>query len=237
MSLPNNLTFPAGRPGPTWQIINADNPLSIPVAGQFDPKVQENKGPPIWQKRPGIAGAPPWLKFVGRNVSELTFEFYALAINSLDQYPILAWNRLNQLAEIDETLGRPPRIIFKRGPLIAEGYLTSIPFCPMEFWGGANIIRSELVREVGPVRLTITRIPKDPADVSLFTSYVRNTDQTTFENLSRLQYGDARYAQSLAEWNQGRAVGEELELPRKSSGAVDTSSEPSALLSDSIEGL
>lgn len=237
MPLPSVLTFPTNKPGPTWALINADNPLSLPVMGQFDPKIQENRGPPIWQKRPGIAGAPPWLKYTGENVSELTFEFFALSVNSLDLYPLLAWNRLNELAKVDETVGHPPRVIFNHGPMIAEGFITGIPSCPIEYWGGANVIRSRLIRQVGPVRITITRIPKDPTEVSVFTNFIPNTEHTTFESLARLQYGDARFAQSLAFWNQGQSIGEELELPRKASGVITQSAPVAPYLGEPIEGL
>jgi hypothetical protein len=237
MSLPNLLTFPTSSPGPTWTLVSADSPLSAPVAGQFDPNVQENRGTPIWQKRPGIAGAPPWIKYTGENVSELTFEFLAIAVNSIDTYPMLAWNRLNELAKPDDTVGRPPRVIFTHGPMIAEGFITAIPTAPIAYWGNSGTVKSRLVRQVGPIRITITRIPKDPTVVSLFTNFVQQTEETTYESLSRIQYGDARYAQSVRDWNQGNTTGDQIELPRKSSRVIEETVEEPVYLSDPIEGL
>lgn len=209
-------------PGPSWVIINRDNPISLPVIGQFDPKVEQDRGKPIWQTKPGIFGAQPWLKFVGQDISSMTFEFHMITTTILDPMPLLMWERLVELSKFNESLGRPPRIIFSHGINTVEGFITELPAAmPMAYWGGSNIIRSRMVREVGPGRVKITKIPYDlPMELPSFTNYVPFTEDTNFEELARAQYGDARYAPSLNAYNQGRKVGGTIDIPRQRSGAV-----------------
>ena len=91
------IAFP---PGPSWVIINADNPISLPLLGQFDPKLQEQQGKPIWQKKPGLAGGLPWLKYVGQNLGHITIEVMFVGLSVIDPYPELAWFRLNELKDL-----------------------------------------------------------------------------------------------------------------------------------------
>lgn len=233
----NAFPFPISAPGPTWAMIDADNPLSLPVLGQFDPKVQDNPGKPMWQKKPGIAGGLGWLKHVGRGLGDITFEFLAISTSVLDFYPLVAWERLQSLATTDESLGRPPRVVFTHGPLIVEGFITELPPAPMEYWGGNNFITSRLIRQVGPIRITITKIPKETTEISLTTNFVTRTEETRFESLSQMQYGDARYTQTLAIYNQGVKVEETLELPRRKSGFVSKVTPIAPYLDEAIEGL
>jgi len=62
--MPSPIAFP---PGPSWVLVNADQPLSLPVLGQFDPELRVQKGRPKWQSKDGIAGGMPWLKYTGRS--------------------------------------------------------------------------------------------------------------------------------------------------------------------------
>ena len=120
MAIPNLLTFPTSRPGPSWVLINYDNPLSFPVMGQFDPEIRDNPGGPIWQTKPGIAGGLPWLKFTGRNLGSITIRFLAISVTTLDLYPILAWKRIQELATVDEIFSDP------RHPY-TQGLLQALP--------------------------------------------------------------------------------------------------------------
>lgn len=233
----NVLPFPICAPGPTWILTDADNPLGLPVMGQFDPQGQDDPGQPIWQKKPSIAGGLGWLKYVGENLGSFSFEFLAISNSVLDQYPTVAWERLQTLYKVDESLGRPPRVIFNHGPIVVEGFITSIPAAPIEYWGGNNAIRSRLIRQVGPVRITITKIPKETSEISLFTNFVTKTEETNFEDLSLLQYGDARYAQTLAIHNQGIKLEETVEIPRKRSGQVSKVTPVAPQLDEVIAGL
>jgi hypothetical protein len=218
-------------------MINMDNVLSLPVVGQFDPRIQEDKGQPIWQVKPGVAGAQPFIKYTGVNISTMSFEFLAIGTTVLDPYPLLAWMRLNELAANDEALGHPPRIAFAHGPMVAEGFITSLPEAPFEYWGGDNAIRSRIVRQIGPVRITITRLPKDPMEISLKTSYVPYTEDVEFEDVCKSQYGDARLCQTLAIYNQGVLLGSRLELPRRKSGLVSNVTPIAPYQGDPIPGL
>lgn len=224
-------------PGPTWILINYDNPISIPVLGQFDPKLEEDRGKPIWQQRPGILGGLPWMKFIGTELGGVTVEFMAIGTTILDPFPLAMWVRLNELSKSDDTLGRPPRVLFTHGLMVVEGFITDIPPAPMEYWGGDDFIRSRVIRQIGPVRFKITRIPKETAEVSLFTNYVSYDEETLFEDLALAQYGDARYAPTLAMYNQGIKVGGRLEIPRKKSGAVSKVTPLAPAFGDPIEGL
>jgi hypothetical protein len=234
MGIPSPTTFP---PGPTWVLVNYDNPISFPVWGQFDPKVREDRGKPMWDEKPGILGALPWLKYNGIGHHKITFEFYALATTILDFYPELAWFRLHELSLVDPSLGRPPVVLFTHGPLVYRGYITEVPEAPIKFWGGHDFLRSRKIQEIGPVKITITKLPDVPFQIDPFTNYVTYTEETVFEDLAKAQYGDARYAPSLAVYNQGIAVGETLELPRRSSGAVTKDQALAPYLEDAIEGL
>lgn len=222
---------------PTWVLSSADSPLSLPVMGQFDPKIQIGDGSPIWQTKPGIMGAKPWIKYIGKNIGTMSFEFVAIATTVVDPFPVAAWRRLNELAEIDETLGRPHRVYFVHGPVVVEGYITGIPSeIPIEYWDG-NLVSARIVRQIGPVRINITRIPKDLTEISLSTNYVTRTEDTLYEELARAQYNDARYGQSLAIHNQGVAVNETIEVPRLKSGLVSKVPPLAPQLEDAIEGL
>jgi hypothetical protein len=224
-------------PGPSWVLVNLDNPISLPVLGQFDPKLEEDRGKPIWQKKPGILGGLAWIKYVGEEIGSVSFEFMAIGTTILDPFPLAAWLRLNELKSIDTTLGRPPRVLFTHGLMVVEGFITNIPDAPMEYWGGDNFIRSRIIRQIGPVRITITRIPKETTEISILTNFIPRNEETKFEELSLSQYGDARYAQTLAIYNQGVKDGQTLEIPRKSSGYVSKVTPVAPALGESIEGL
>lgn len=224
-------------PGPSWVIVNADNPLSLPLIGQFDPKIRQGKAKPIWQKKPGIAGALPWLKYVGENVTELSFEFHVIGLTITDVYPWLAWLRLNELASIDESLGRPPRVYFNHGLTLVEGFITSVPDAEFKHWSQGNVpaLNTRIVREIGPIRVTITKLPKKPSVLSVGTNFLPKTEETKFEEVAFTQYGDARYAQTLAIYNQGITDGETIEVPRKRSGDVSTITPVAPFFDDAID--
>lgn len=234
MGIPTPTRLP---PGPTWLLVNYDNPLSMPVTGQFDPKIQEDRGQPKWQMKDGIAGGLPWMKHTGIGHQSITFEFLAISTTVLDPYPLAAWFRLHELSLADPATGRPPVVMFTHGPIVYRGFLVEVPEAPMEYWGGHDFIRSRFVRQVGPVRIKLVKLPDVPFSIEPFTSYVTMTEETLFEDLARQQYGDARFAESLREWNQGRAVGDTLELPRKSSGVITRTVPASPYFGEAIEGL
>jgi hypothetical protein len=223
-------------PGPTWGIVNMDNYLSVPLPGQFDPKLVVGKTRPIWQRRPGLAGAKPWVKYVGNDVGQVSFEFYVVGLTVTDIYPEFAWMRLQELASSDEALGRPPRIMFMHGLRAYQGYITDVPEMPIEYWSG-GLLNSRIVRAIGPGRVTITLAPDAEPLLSLGTSYIPKTEGTLFEDLAKTQYGDARYGQGLTEYNQGVGLNETIEMPRKSLGLVTRDVFVAAYFEDSIEGL
>lgn len=224
-------------PGPSWVVVNADNPISLPLLGQFDPNIQHGKTRPIWQKKPGIAGALPWLKYVGENVSDMTFEFHVIGLTITDVYPWLAWLRLNELAAVDETLGRPPRILFNHGLTLVEGFITDIPAARFQHWSQGNLpaLNSRIVREIGPIRVTITKIPKEKSLLSIGTNFIPKTSETTFEDVAKIQYGDSRYSQTLAMYNQGIKDGEIIQAPRKRSGSVSKTTPVAPFFDESID--
>lgn len=217
------MSIPTDR-APTWTIVNLDNPISLPVGGQFDPKIEESRGAALWQIDPGILGSPASLHYIGEDAGFFTFEFMALGTTVIDPYPVAAWRRLNELSKFDDDLGRPPRILFTHGINTIEGFITEIPPAPQEYWGGRDLIRSRIVRQVGPVRIRITKIPKEKAEVSLFTLYIPYTPEVTFETLAKSQYGSADFANSLRDFNQGARIGGQLEVPRLDSKSVEDSS-------------
>lgn len=220
-------------PTPTWQLYNADTPIELPLIGQFDPEVKESNGKPIWSKKPGIGGGQPWLKYVGKDNAVLEFTFHCIAVNQLDQYPAAALKKLQELAEVDSELGRPPRVYFVYGFKIVEAYITELPESfPTRTW-----FKSSIIREVGPVQVILTPIPTKKVELSIGTNYVPRTENTLFEELSRTQYGDARYAHALDEVNQNVQAGETLELPRKSDTRLVKIVDLAPALSDEIEGL
>jgi len=214
--MPSPIAFP---PGPSWVLVNADQPLSLPVLGQFDPELRVQKGRPKWQSKDGIAGGMPWLKYTGKGLGYFTFVFHAISLTTFDQYPLLAWERINELADYDSTFGRPPRVWWWHGLHFFEGFIVDIPDAPIKHWG-PGIINSRLVREIGPVTITVKRIPKEKTELSISTNYVTKTDDTLYEELALQQYGDARYGHTLEEHNQGVQVEETIELPRKNSGLI-----------------
>jgi hypothetical protein len=234
MPIPLPTTFP---PGPTWLIVNYDNPLSFPVYGQFDPKISEDRGRPQWNLKPGILGSLPWLKYNGIGHQGITFEFTALSTTILDPYPLLAWFRLHELSLVDPSLGRPPIVLFTHGLIIYRGFLVDVPEAPMEYWGGHDFLRSRMIRQIGPVRIRLVKVPDVPFQIDPFTNYVAYTEETSFEELAKQQYGDARYAQTLALWNQGKRFGDTLEIPRRSSGVVSKVTPLAPYLGEPIEGL
>ena len=127
----------------SWTLNNIDNIKSAGhIIGQFDPKIQRGIGSPIWQVKPGVLGAPQWLKFIGKNVGTINFEFLYIATNILDQRGVANLRLLQELAGIDETLGRPPRVLFSYGPVVIEGFITGIPdSIPILYWGnGRNLV-------------------------------------------------------------------------------------------------
>ena len=142
----------------------------------------------------------------------------------------------NELKQFDETLGRPPRIYFNHGLRLIEGFITDVPDAPIEYWG-PGILTSRIVRQIGPVRITITKIPKEPTVLGGGTNYITLTEETKFEDVSKLQYGEARYANTLAIYNQGKVEGEILELPRRGSGFISKLTPVAPYLDESIEGL
>lgn len=232
-ALANALPFPLGHV-PTWSIVNADDPISLPLMGQFEPQVKRSHGDPIWVKKPGILGGQGWLRYVGRNLETLKFTFHAISNNVLDFYPSAAWDRLQELSRLDPTLGRPPRVYFVYGLTIVQGYITAVPEAPFDHWPNTR-----LPREIGPVEIEITLVPGEETVLSISTNYVVMTEDTLFEDLAKTQYGDAMYGPSLAELNQGMVVGDTLSIPRKSypgiSKRVDVA--PMFDIEDVIEGL
>lgn len=224
---------------PTWILSNVDNPTkSTPITGQFDPKLQRGIGGPKWQIKPGILGAPAWLKFVSKGVPGLSFEFLYIAETITDRRPGSALQLLERFADLDETLGRPPRVLFTYGKTIIEAYITGIPeSIPILFWGdGRNQNIGRIARQIGPFRVTLHEIARPVAEVSSFTNFVTKTEETTFEMLARRQYGNARYAQTLAIHNQGVEIGKIIEIPRKRSGLVSKVTPISSYLDDTTEG-
>lgn len=200
---------------PTWAIFNRDLPASLPLMGQFDPQVQIGRSRPIWSIVPGIAGGKPLVQHVGSEVDVLKFTFHAMAENVLDQYPVAAWRRLCELASADATLGRPPVVLFVHGQVVTKGHITDLPEAPHAFW---ELTRT--VREVGPVQVTITVLPGEDTVLSLLTGYVPNLGGVTYEQVAKDRYGDARYAASLADHNQGVKSGQMMEVPRRSNRAI-----------------
>lgn len=234
MGLPTPTTFP---PGPSWLLINYDNPLSLPVWGQFDPKVREDRGQPKWQMKDGVAGGLPWMKHVGIGHRGITFEFLAIGTTILDPYPEAAWFRLHELSLVDSALGRPPIVLFTHGLIVYRGFLVEVPEAPKEFWGGTDFIRSRIVRQIGPVQIKLIAVPDVPFSIEPFTRSLLYDGEATYEEMALSQYGDSRYGPSLAEWNQGVGVGDQVELPRKASGVINKTVPLSPYLSKSIEGL
>lgn len=236
------MAFPLGLfsipPGVTWLLVNADNPISLPVYGQFDPNIQESRGAPRWVKKPGIAGGLPFLKYLGEDVREMTFEFVALGTAISDLYPEAAWLRINELAKVDSTLGRPPRLYFIYGLHAYEGFITNIPKAPQKRWGGPSFLRQQIIKQIGPVRITFTSVPKESTDIlSLFTNFVTRTDETKFEELAQQQYIDARYGQTLRIVNQGVRIGDTVTIPRKSDSRISKVTPIAPYLGDPVEGL
>ncbi len=232
-ALPNAFPFPIDRI-PTWALVNADSPLEVPLMGQFDPLVKRSHGDPIWVKRPGLMGGQPWLKYVGRGNETLKFTFHAISNSIIDVYPSAAWNKLQELAQIDITLGRPPKLYFVYGATIVQGFITSLPEGPFDFW-----LNTRLPREIGPVEVELTLVMTNPIIASISTNYVILTEGTTYEQLARTQFNDALYGPSLAEYNQGKRLGDIVEIPRKNHPAMRkrVSVSPFMRLDDDIEGL
>lgn len=236
MAIPNVLPFPI-RSVPTWAITNADDFFSLPLMGQFEPGIVRSDGAPIWVKKPGIFGGKAWIKYIGHRVSTLKFNFHCISRDILDQYPASALVKLNELAAVDSSLGRPPRIYFAYGTTVVEGFITDIPEIPVKYWENGGFVSSRLVREVGPVQVTITHIPKTEIEISLFTNFVVFTEDASYEEIAKRQYGDPRYAQSLAVYNQGAVRGDTIEVPRKSNDVITKVVRIAPFLDDAIEGL
>jgi hypothetical protein len=215
-------------------VINVDSPLELPLMGQLQPEVKRSYGDPIWVKRPGILGGKPWLRYVGRGNETLKFTFHAIANTIIDLYPSAAWERLKELSSIDATLGRPPKVCFVHGLEIVQGYITALPEAPIDYWP-----LTRMPREIGPIEVEITIFEVDSVSLTLSTNYVVLTDDTTYEELSKAQYADPRYAPSLAEYNQGKSSGDTAEIPRKSNPAITktVSMSPYMVLDDDIAGL
>lgn len=232
-ALPNAVPFPIDRV-PTWMLVNVDSPLELPLMGQFQPDVKRSFGDPIWVKRPGILGGKPWLRYVGRGNETLKFTFHGISNTIIDLYPSAAWERLKELSSIDATLGRPPKVCFIHGLEIVQGYITSLPEAAIDYWP-----LTRLPREIGPIEVEITIYDVEPVSLALSTNYVVITDGTTYEALAKAQYAEPRYAPSLAEYNQGKVVGDTAEIPRKSNSAISKTVKicPYMVLDEDITGL
>lgn len=227
-NLPNTLPIPVNGI-PTWQLSSLDSPLDVPVMGQFKPDVRRKVGAPIWNKRPGILGSEPYVRYIGKDADSLVFRFHCIAMNITDLYPEAAYARLLELAKYDSTLGRPPQVAFVYGTTLVKGYITNIPEVPVDYW-----LNTRMPREIGPIDVEITEIPVQLAVTSESTAYVPYTDDLLMEEACLAQYGEARLAPLIALWNQGVVVGETLELPRRSHAAL-TRTAPVAPAFDGIE--
>lgn len=232
-ALPNVLPFPIDRI-PTWMVINMDTPLELPLMGQFQPNVKRSYGEAIWSKRPGVYGSKPWLRYVGHSGETLKFTFHAIANTIVDLYPSAAWERIKQLSTLDPTLGRPPKVMFIHGLEIVQGHITAVPEADIDFW-----LNSRMPREIGPVEITIDISDPEPVSLTLSTNYVLLTEDTTLEDVAKAHYGDPRFAASLDEYNQGKVVGDIIEVPRKGNPSISrtVSLSPYFSTSDDIEGL
>ncbi len=221
---------------PTWLVVNADNLLSEPLTGQFDPQIKITDGEPIWVEKPAILGGQPYFKYIGRNGRKLKFTFHCIAHNIADQYPEMAMARLNELAAYDSTLGHPPRLYFYFGTTLVEGYITSLPEIPITYW--PNVLL-RLIQQAGPVEVTMSLVPQDEVTISISTNYVVITDDTLLEEVCLVQYDNPRFWMSIDEYNQGKSVGDVLELPRKINPVVVKSVKVAAFMdtSNTIVGL
>jgi hypothetical protein len=215
-------------------LINVDSPSELPLMGQFQPQVKRSFGEPIWVKRPGILGGKPWLRYVGRGSETLTFTFHGISNTIVDLYPSAAWERLKELSSIDATLGRPPKVCFIHGLEIVQGYITTLPEAPIDYWPSTR-----LPREIGPIEIEITISDVESVSLTLSTNYVILTEDTTYEALAKAQYADSRFGPSLAEYNQGKVIGDTAEVPRKNNPAISkvVSVCPYMSLEDDIDGL
>jgi len=204
------------RQVPTWAIHNYDDPQSIPLMGQFNVDVIEAGGKPVWSRKASIAGGKQWLQHIGDTISELQFNFHAISNDILDQYPAIAWNRLKELAKRDETLGRPPLVIFVHGSTIIRGYITSFGEPTIKYWEHNNMHTNRLIREIGPVNVVITVIPGEEINISLSTSYVLHQGENTlYEEIAKDKFKNASFGASIREYNQGVTLGGQIEVPRK----------------------
>lgn len=239
MQLPGNLpnaTSVQINGVPTWLIVNADSFLSEPLTGQFDPEIKITDGEPIWVDKPAILGGQPFFKYIGRGNRKLRFTFHGLAHNITDQYPAMALSRIQEFTAYDSTLGHPPRLYFYYGTTLVEGYITGLPEIPITYWPNTLL---RLIREVGPIEVTMTLVPQTEVAISISTNYVVITDDLLPEETCLAQYDDPRFWMAISEYNQGKRSGDVLELPRKINPAVSRTVSVAAFLStrDIISGL
>jgi hypothetical protein len=237
--IPALFPFPI-RQVPTWAVINADDPLSLPLMGQFNTDVAFGGGKPIWAIRPGIAGGQAWMQYVGEHPVELVFTFHGIANDILDFYPQVGWSRLKELAERDDTLGRPPRVWFVHGLTIFEGYITSFGDPSFKYWQHDNLVTQRSVREVGPVQVTITIVPGTEIEFAIGTAYILHTgNELVYEEIAKAKYGSAMFGAALRDYNQGVVEGGQVEAPRRENPELVKISSVSPYFdtSDAIEGL
>lgn len=194
----------------TWVITNLDKPNELPLMGMFEPNIVLSGGEPIWAKRPGIGGGQPWLRHIGRHANVLKWSFHAVAVNIVDGYPSAAYEKLLAWSRIDTALGRPPRISFVYGPVVMDGFITDLPEAPLEYWENTRVLR-----QIGPMVVSITEAPAAPASLATGTAYATMTANTQFEELASAQYQDARFGQLLAIYNDGVRDGDTIEMPNK----------------------
>lgn len=239
MAIPAIFPFPI-RQVPTWVIINADDPISLPLMGQFNTDLTWVGGKPIWAKRPSIAGGQQWLQHVGSTPLELSFVFHGISNDVLDFYPSIAWNRLQELARRDDSLGRPPLVWLLHGLTLVQGYITGYDDPQIQYWQHDNLLTQRFIREIGPVKVTMSVIPGDEYKVALSTSYALHAgSETLFEEIAKNKFGDAMYSMALREYNQGAVEGGQVEIPRKQNSNMTktVSVSPFFDTSDAILGL
>ena len=233
------LPFPI-RQVPTWAVLNVDDQRSLPLMGQFNTDISWVGGKPIWAKRPAIAGGDQWMQYVGTTPLDMQFTFHAISNDVLDQYPVVAWKRLKELAARDASLGRPPLVWFVHGKTLVQGYITSYGDPVVKHWQSDSQAMRRIVREIGPVQVTITIRPGPRHEISLSTSYVLHTgSELVYEELAKTKFGDAAYGASLREYNQGKVEGQQIEIPHKQNPNVKRTVESSAFFNpdDLISGL
>lgn len=189
-----------------------DDPISLPLMGQFNTNVSWPGDKPVWVVKDGLAGGQHWMQHVGTTARKMTFTYHAIANDVWDFYPGISWLWLSNLTKRDDSLGRPPRVMFIHGLTIVQGYITEVGDPTVQYWESQRqVLRT--AREIGPVNVTITTLPTTDYDISFSTSYEAFDSVSSYEDLARSKYGDARFGPSVREYNQGKRSGDQVELP------------------------